>query len=54
MVTCLNGVYNESTDLVVHVSVTVGPSRSMDAFGTLSLNLIEDTSVVVEVRDRPV
>ncbi len=45
-------VYNEPTDLVVQVGVTVGSSGSMDALGKLSWNLLQDTSLVAEFTER--
>ncbi len=45
-------VYNEGTNLVVCVSVAIGPARETSNFGRLFMILIENTSVVAEFEYR--
>ena len=47
-------VYNEGTNLVVCVSVAIGPVGPTSNFGRLFTILIENTSIVAEFEHRPI
>ncbi len=47
-------VYNEVTNLVICVSVAIGPVGPKSNFGRLFIILIENTSVAAEFEYRPI
>ena len=47
-------MYNEGTNLVVCVSVAIGPVGPTSNFGRLFIILIENTSIVAEFQYRPI